>query len=64
MIYSKKPVKINLVKIFGFDHELDGNYDQIQHNLIDIIYYKSVKFLGITIIENGFDVKATFKGEI
>ena len=46
--------------IFGLDHDLDVNYDQIQHDLIDRIYYKSVRFVGITLIKNGFDVRSTF----
>ena len=47
--------------IFGLDHELDGNYEQIQYDLIDRIYHKSVRFVGITLIKNGFDVRSSFE---
>ena len=47
--------------IFGLDHDLDENYDLIQHDTLDRIYHESVKFVGMALIKNGFDVKNTFE---
>ena len=47
--------------IFNLDHDLDENYDHIQHDMLDRIYYQSVRFVGTALIKNGFDVRDTFE---
>lgn len=46
--------------IFGLDEDLDNNYEQIQYELIDRVYATSIKFVAITLINSGFDVRSTF----
>ena len=46
--------------IFGLDEDLDNNYGQIQYELIDRVYTTSIKFVAITLINSGFDVRSTF----
>ena len=46
--------------IFGLDEDLDNNYEQIQYELIDRVYAASIKFVAITLINSGFDVRSTF----
>ncbi len=46
--------------IFILNEDLDNNYEQIQYELIDRVYAASIKFVAITLINSGFDVRSAF----
>ena len=41
-------------------HDEDEDYERIQYEILDTVYFESVKYVGSKLIENGFDVKDTF----
>jgi hypothetical protein len=41
-------------------HDEDEDYERIQYEILDTVYFESVKFVGSKLIENGFDVNDTF----
>lgn len=38
----------------------DDNYEKVQYEYLDVIYWSSIQFVGNKLMEKGFDVQETF----
>ena len=57
---AKRVVEEQPECIYGAQNEETGDFDQIQYDVLDPVFWDTVKHVGKRLIELGFDVKETF----